>query len=262
MNGKPEPPGLPPGLGAPGAGNAQREVRQIFGSVLACFFVSGATGLVYEVLWIRMLGLVFGHTVFAITTVLTAFMAGLGLGSFLLGRIADRRQHLLTLYGLLEAGIGLSCLLIPLLLPSVEALSLALSRTLQLSFFAFSLAQFALIFLLLIIPTTLMGGTLPVLSRFFVIDEATLGKRVGLLYALNTLGAVLGTGLAGYALLPAFGMSGTLKLAATLNTGIGALVIYYDRQLRRLRLPGSSEEAGPQQQLQPNVMRPERSPGD
>ncbi len=236
--------------------NSQRELKQILAGVLVCFFLSGATGLVYEVLWIRMLGLVFGHTVFAITTVLTAFMAGLGLGSFLLGRIADRQQHPLFLYGLLEAGIGLFCLLIPWLLPWVETLYLALARSLQLSFFAFSLAQFALIFLLLLIPTTLMGGTLPVLSRFFVTDEGSLGKRVGLLYALNTFGAVLGTAFAGYSLLPSVGMRGTLYLAAPLNIGLGLLVIAYDRHLRRLGPTGSREGAAPRQQTLPEIMRP------
>ena len=78
--------------------------------VVACFFLSGATGLVYEVLWIRMLGLVFGHTVFAVTTVLTAFMAGLGLGSWAFGRLADRRARPLRLYGFLELGVGMLCL--------------------------------------------------------------------------------------------------------------------------------------------------------
>src|SRR3990172_7447886 len=84
----------------PGAGvelEAQREARQIVAAVLICFFFSGATGLIYEVLWTRLLGLVFGHTVFAITTVLSAFMAGLGLGSYLFGRIADRHTHPLSL---------------------------------------------------------------------------------------------------------------------------------------------------------------------
>ena len=228
-------------------GNPNRELKRILAGVVVCFFLSGTTGLVYEVLWIRMLGLVFGHTVFAITTVLTAFMAGLGLGSFLFGRIADRHQHPLTLYGILEVGIGLSCLLIPLLLPRVEDFYLALYRALHLSFLAFSLAQFALILLLLLLPTTLMGGTLPVLSRFFVRDENTLGKRVALLYALNTFGAVLGTALAGYFLLPNFGMRGTLYLAATLNIGIGALVIVYDMHLRRLA--GSTKERPRQQAL-------------
>jgi spermidine synthase len=73
--------------------------RRLLAGVVACFFLSGATGLVYEVLWIRMLGLVFGHTVFAVTTVLTAFMAGLGLGSWIFGRIADRQARPLRLYG-------------------------------------------------------------------------------------------------------------------------------------------------------------------
>ncbi len=234
--------------------SSRGELKRILLGVLACFFLSGATGLVYEVLWTRMLGLVFGHTIFAITTVLTAFMAGLGLGSFIFGRIADRHQHPLTLYGILEAGIGLSCLLIPVLLPWVEVLYLALWRALQLSFFAFSLAQFALILLLLLLPTTLMGATLPVLSRFFVVDEQTLGKRVGLLYALNTFGAVLGTALAGYFLLPRFGMRGTLYLAATLNIGIGALVIAYDQHLRRLRPSTASEGAPPSQQALPEIL--------
>ncbi len=231
-------------------GDSNRELRRILAGIIACFFLSGATGLVYEVLWTRMLGLVFGHTVFAITTVLTAFMAGLGLGSFLFGRIADRHPHPLTLYGILEAGIGLFCLLIPLLLPWVEALYLMFYRTLHLSFFVFSLTQFALILLLLLLPTTLMGGTLPVLSRFFVSDEGSLGKRVGLLYALNTFGAVLGTVLAGYFLLPNFGMRGTLYLAATLNLGIGALVIVYDMHLRRLQPTGARGGTGPRRQAQ------------
>ncbi|MFQ5521665.1 MAG: fused MFS/spermidine synthase, partial [Candidatus Methylomirabilia bacterium] len=227
-----------------------REVRRVLFCILACFFLSGATGLIYEVLWIRALGLVFGHTVFAITTVLTAFMAGLGLGSFLFGRLADRRRDLLRLYGILEGGIGLYCLGIPLLLSTVEAIHLVLYRSLHLSFYAFSLAQFGLTFLILVVPTTLMGATLPILSRFFVREEATLGRRVGLLYALNTLGAVLGAALAGYFLLPSFGMRGTLYLAATLNIGLAALVIVYDRHLRRLREQGFwNEEAIPPQSM-------------
>jgi spermidine synthase len=236
--------------------NGDRELRQILAGIVACFFLSGATGLVYEVLWIRMLGLVFGHTVFAITTVLTAFMAGLGLGGLLFGRIADRHPHPLVLYGTLEAGIGLSCLLIPLLLPRVEALYLTLYSSLHLSFFAFSLAQFALILVLLLVPTTLMGATLPVLSRFFVKDDGTLAKLVGLLYALNTFGAVLGTALAGYFLLPNFGMRGTLYLAAALNIGIGALVIVYDQHLRRLRPADSTEEGALPQPTLPEVVPP------
>ena len=77
-----------------------------FGIVFVCFFLSGATGLVYQVLWLRMLGLVFGHTVYAITTVLAAFMAGLALGSFVFARLSPRIRDLIRAYGLLEIGIG------------------------------------------------------------------------------------------------------------------------------------------------------------
>src|SRR5215471_20460830 len=117
-------------------------MTHILWRVAICFFLSGATGLVYEVLWIRMLGLVFGHTVFAVTTVLTAFMAGLGLGSWAFGRLADRLRRPLRLYGLLEIGVGGFCLLVPLLLPMVARLYLGLARSVSLSFLTFSLAQF------------------------------------------------------------------------------------------------------------------------
>ncbi len=213
---------------------AQRELGRIVTGILVCFTLSGMSGLVYEVVWVRMLGLVFGHTVFAITTVLAAFMAGLGLGSFLLGRSADRQARPLRIYGLLEIGIGLSCLAVPFVMPGVTALYLALHRALALSFLAFSLAQFVLVFLVLLVPTTLMGATLPVLSRFVVADGESVGARVGVLYALNTFGAVLGTALAGYGMLPTFGMQGTVYLAATLNIGLGVLALVYDLHARML----------------------------
>jgi spermidine synthase len=153
----------------------EKETRQIFTAVTLCFFFSGTTGLIYEVLWTRILGLVFGHTVFAITTVLAAFMAGLGLGSYLLGGIADRNAHPLRLYGFLEVGIGIYALITPFLFSRAEDIYIPLHRTFGLSFFAFSLLQFLLIFLILLIPTTLMGATLPVLSRFFVRSINVLG---------------------------------------------------------------------------------------
>ncbi len=213
---------------------SQREARQIIAAVLLCFYFSGATGLIYEVLWTRLLGLVFGHTVFAITTVLAAFMAGLGLGSYLFGKIADRHLHPLRLYGLLEIGIGIYALLTPLLLSKAEAVYIPLYRSLELSSFVFSLAQFLLSFLILLVPTTLMGATLPVLSRFFVREISALGGQVGRLYAFNTFGAVLGTYLAGFYLLPNLGIQISLLLAAIANIGIGALIIVFDRHLSRL----------------------------
>jgi spermidine synthase len=233
----------PEGGGMDGSGGgkpeAQREARQIIAAVLFCFFLSGGTGLIYEVLWTRMLGLVFGHTVFAITTVLAAFMAGLGLGSYLLGKIADRHAHPLRLYGLLEVGIGVYALLTPVLISKAEAVYIPLYRSLELSFFAFTLAQFLLTFLILVVPTTLMGATLPVLGRFFVREIAALGGQVGRLYAFNTFGAVLGTYLAGFHLLPTLGIRISILLAAIVNIGIGVLAVVFDRHLSHLALQSS-----------------------
>jgi spermidine synthase len=212
----------------------EKETRQIFAAVTVCFLCSGATGLIYEVLWTRILGLVFGHTVFAITTVLAAFMAGLGLGSYLFGGVADRSSRPLRLYGFLEIGIGVYALITPFLFSRAEDIYIPLHRAFGLSFFTFSLLQFLLIFVILLIPTTLMGATLPVLSRFFVRSLETLGGQVGRLYALNTFGAVLGTYAAGFHLIPTLGVRTTLLLAAIANMGIGALAVVFDRHLHQL----------------------------
>jgi spermidine synthase len=237
--------------------DSAHEFRQVAVGISTCFLVSGATGLAYEVLWTRMLGLVFGHTVFAVTTVLAAFMAGLGLGSYLFGRIADRQARPLCLYGILEIGIGLYALLTPLLFARAEAIYIPLRRALGLSFFSFSLAQFCLIFAILLVPATLMGATLPVLSRFFVHRLAALGGQVGRLYAINTFGAVLGTYLAGFHMIPVFGISKSLLLAAVANVGIGVLAIVFDRHLRQL-----GGTAVPAEELGGRGAEEQRSPGE
>ncbi len=201
-------------------------------SVSLCFFFSGAAGLIYEIVWMRMLGLVFGHTVFAVITVLAGFMAGLALGAFLFGSMIDRRGRPLRVYGLLEAGIGLYALSTPALLALAQRIYLALYHSFGLSFFSFTLAQFALVFMILLVPTTLMGASLPVLAKLLVDRVEGLGRRVGDLYALNTFGAVLGSAAAGFVLLPAIGVRATTVLAAALNLAIGAWAVAADRWLR------------------------------
>lgn len=198
-------------------------------SVLVCFFVSGAAGLVYEIVWMRMLGLIFGHTLLAVTAVLVAFMTGLALGASLFGRLIDHRGRPLRVYGLLETGTGICGLLVPALLSVAEALYLALQRALELSSSALSLAQFALVLIVLLLPTMLMGASLPVIAKLLVDRLEAIGRRVGNLYAINTFGAVLGSAVAGFYLLPAIGVGATTVLAATLNLAIGAWALAADR---------------------------------
>lgn len=194
--------------------------RVIFG----LFGVSGISGLLYEVAWTRMLHLLFGDTVLATSTVLTAFMAGLALGSWWSGRRIDRRSQVLGVYAGLELGIGLSAVLLPLVLEASTPLYVWLHRQLHPTLVLWSLVRFCLAFALLLIPTTLMGATLPVVSRYMVRTNATLGWSVGVLYALNTGGAVLGCFAAGYVLIGNLGLYQTVALGAALNLGIALLV--------------------------------------
>lgn len=195
--------------------------------LLPLFFLSGATGLVYQTLWARQLQLVFGTSQFAIATVLSAFMAGLAAGGFAMARRADRVYRPLQVYALLEVGVGVYALVFPSLLRAAEPLYTGFYREVQPGPVSYALFQFALVAGLLLLPTTCMGATLPLLGRFVTLRLGAAGDRVGLLYGVNTAGAVLGVGAAGFWLLPAVGLWQTTVLAAVGNLvlGFGALLL-------------------------------------
>ncbi len=192
------------------------------------FFASGATSLVYEVIWVRLTGLVFGNTSFSIATVLGAFMAGLALGSWLLGSLADRFDRPLRLYGILEILIGVSALLVPAAFRSMEALYWNLAPALSSVAGADVLVHFVVSFAIMVVPTFLMGGTLPVLSRFMVRNTKDVDSKLGKLYALNTFGAATGTLAAAVILIPGFGSQITTLWVASVNVALGLLAIRID----------------------------------
>ena len=184
--------------------------------ITSFFLLSGATGLVYQVLWVRMLGLVVGHSALAIATVVATFMAGLGLGARLAGRRADRIARPLAAYGVLEVIIGVLALATPLLFAVVDSLGLGAS-----------IATVPLAAMVLLPPTLAMGATLPLLTRWYARDAASLGADMGWLYAINTTGAVVGAALAGFVLLPILGQPITLGAAAVTSVlvGLGAILV-------------------------------------
>jgi spermidine synthase len=182
--------------------------------------ISGFTGLAYEVIWTRLLVRSLGATSLAVTTVLASYMAGLALGSILFGRLIDRKGNPLRVYGLLQLGIAVFAVAFPLILRMLNPLYAQIYPSLQDRFYLLSFARFVLCFLVLLIPTCLMGGTLPVLSRFVTTGMSTLTERVGRLYALNTLGAVGGVVGTGFLLLPQLGIRNATWLCAALNVGI------------------------------------------
>ncbi len=201
-------------------------MRHIKPIVWLIFIFSGASGLIYQVIWMRQLTLIFGSTVFATSTVLTAFMAGLALGSFYFGRKIDESdQSPLRIYALLEAGIGAFCLVWPLILSVLGALYVLIHRNVTSEFYTLSLIRFVLTCGVILIPSTLMGGTLPVLTRFFVKRLEQLGTNIGVLYALNTFGAVIGTVAAGFFLLEAFGIRWTLGIGIAINFAVAAIAL-------------------------------------
>jgi spermidine synthase len=195
--------------------------------LLLLFFLSGASALVYQVLWMRLLALVFGVTVHAASTVLAAFMLGLAIGSAGAGRIADRVRRPLVTFAAAEALVAAAALATPLGLAGVEALYVRLHPFFSNWPIVISVVRFILSFAVLLVPTILMGATLPLVVKSALARGAILGRQVSLLYACNTAGAVLGTLVAGIWMVPQLGISSSFRIAAAINLIVagGALLL-------------------------------------
>jgi spermidine synthase len=185
--------------------------------VYLIFMVSGATALIYQVIWSRWLGLVFGNTTTSISIVLGSFMLGLALGSWAAGRFLSRLDNPMRVYAYMELGIGIFAFCFPLLSRAADMLfTAAVNPETSVPVSIFVRALFA--FMLLLVPTTFMGATLPLLTDFFRRSPRhTTGWKVGLLYAANTLGAALGIITASFFLIELFGVFATTVIAAMLN---------------------------------------------
>ena len=207
------------------------------------FFLSGALGLLYEVVWLRLLVLFFGSTHFAVTAVLTAVMAGQALGALAAGRYVDRiNQHPLRVYGLLEVGVGASALCVPLMLAVMRPAVAILSPATASSFYIGSVLRFLLALAVLIAPTMLMGAALPTLSRVIARRHRRIEGGVGWLYAVNVFGAVAGTALTGFVLLPSFGTAATVVSAGLVNVALGAVALVVAAASRHTRSPDTVDE--------------------
>lgn len=193
--------------------------------LLLLFFGSGATGLLYEVLWMRRLTLVFGATQLAIATVLAAFMAGLALGAAVAGRGADRGWPALRTYGALELLIGAWALAFPWLLDGATGAYRAMVPSEAVGYWSSQSIRFVLMAALLMVPTAAMGATLPLLVRHGAGRLSRVGARTGLLYGFNTAGAVVGTWLTGFVLLPWLGVRSAELSAAGANIAIGVAAL-------------------------------------
>jgi spermidine synthase len=193
--------------------------------VYVLFFLSGAAALIYQVVWVRSFGLVFGGSHLAVTTVLSVFMGGLALGGWLVGRKVDQGSRSLRLYGFLELGIAAAALVYAGLMEAYPHLYIPIARSVGENPVALTAIRVSFAAAAIIVPTTLMGGTLPVLVKFATAGSARLSRQLSFLYAVNTLGAVAGTLAGAFALLELLGARGTLGVAIAINVVIGLLAV-------------------------------------
>ena len=205
-----------------------------------CFALSGLAALIYQTAWTRQFALVFGTSELAVATVLAAYMGGLALGAALIDRMLSRFTRPVLGYALLELGIGAaSVALVPALLYASSALLVTLfggqAAPPSSEHGGLSLYFLVTAFIVLAVPSTLMGATLPLLARHAVREDAQIGRRIGLLYAANTAGAVAGALLAAYWLLPALGLQATVWAAAAVN-----IVVFVVAAAVSLRVPTSA----------------------
>jgi spermidine synthase len=199
--------------------------------LLILFFGSGVCALIYQVMWLRLLSLVFGVTVYAASTVLAGFMGGLGLGSFLGGRFASKLRRPLVAFGIAEVLVGVTAFLTPFVLNGLTSVWIAVYPHLPQSLALLTVIRFLVAFLVLIVPTSLMGATLPLVIKSAVAREARIGGRIGLLYAINTTGAIVGALIAGFYFISELGVSRSFQIAAAMNLAIGAIAIAAGRAM-------------------------------
>ena len=193
-------------------------------TALICFFLSGFAGLVYEVAWIRQAALLFGSTTFAVSAVLAVFFLGLAIGAYLFGRVGQRTSRPLILFGYVEIGLGVLALISPYAFDFADFLYGIAYRMLSDAPFLRFTIRLLLVALVVLPPTVLMGGTLPLFCRQYSRNSGRIARAVGLLYGVNTLGAALGCVATGFVFLPDLGLRGAVYIGVVCNILSGLVV--------------------------------------
>jgi spermidine synthase len=223
----------------------QRNAKWLLG---AFFFLSGGSGLVLEVTWSKELSYILGNTLYAISTVVAAFMGGLALGSVLIGKYGDRFRRPLRTYGLLQLGISLCGIASIPLFRATQPVFRALYRSFEPGDSLFLLVRFLVVFGLMLVPVMLMGMTLPVVVAAYARSKRSYNLEAGTLYGVNTLGAVLGTLAAAFVLIPSLGILRTCIAAGLTDLVVAGSALMLDRRvgaIEDLRRAKPTESAVP-----------------
>lgn len=198
--------------------------RRVSAIVLGASFFSGAAALIYEVVWSRAMSLVLGSTVYALSTMLATFMAGLAVGGFIGGWLGDRMNPVKAL-GLCELGIGIGGVASIPIIYSLPGLYAKMYQSLHLNPPLFFTVQIALCALVMFWPALLMGATFPLVTKSITVELSEVGRKIGIAYGTNTLGAVVGSLSAGFFLIPVLGIKGATFLPAGINVTMGIILL-------------------------------------
>jgi spermidine synthase len=198
------------------------------------FGLSGMAALIYEVVWTRSLSTIMGSSTYALSTMLAAFMAGLAFGGWIGGYISQKTTDLPKAFALAELGIGIAGFLTIPVIKYMTPLYMFSFYTFHLSFNTFSFIQFLICFLIMGIPTSLMGLTFPIVIKFFTSGRPDeIGKLAGRLYSINTFGAIIGSLAAGFLLIPIIGGQATALTAATINITTALVILTLSKHYRQ-----------------------------
>ena len=222
--------------------------------VLTIFFLSGCCGLVYESLWARYLTELTGGTALSQLIVLMVFMGGLSLGAMLVGRLVDKQMGRgLVVYGWLEIGIGLYAIIFPYLHSKLSHFYFSAGANLGSGTAGLLGLKILLAFLLIIMPSVAMGGTLPAVSRYLTRSFEGLRGNIALLYGINSLGAVVGILAGGFFLVYHYGMTVSMQYTGALNLAIGLAALVYARFAAPAKIastaPGLSKDQCPEEKF-------------
>ncbi|MGB5448970.1 MAG: fused MFS/spermidine synthase [Woeseiaceae bacterium] len=211
--------------------------------LFTAIFISGASALIYQLIWVRLLGLVFGVSSFAVATVVAVFLLGLGLGSYFFGRWSERARDPLRIYLYVELGIAATSIVAYLVIEALPIYGYLYEYAYNnLGFYGLSVARLLLSMLVLLPPVFLIGGTMPLLAKYFLRDPANLGSSFSKIYYLNTLGASAGALLTGFLFVRYFGVIGTLMIAVGGNLAV-ALIIALSKRGTGFTRPATGERS-------------------
>jgi spermidine synthase/MFS family permease len=216
-------------------------LRWLYPTAFWCLLLSGVAGLVYQVVWARYLALLLGSTSHGVVAVLVAFMGGLALGNAWLGRYADRLRRPLALYGWLEIGIAVYGIFFPTYFELCQTGYRAIAVGIEPNHPSLLALKFVFGLAAILIPATLMGGTLPILTRLVTRSLGELRGRVAGLYFVNSLGAMIGVVAADFWWIPSFGLEVSILGAAALNALVGALALFVQSGLREAATPTATD---------------------